>query len=147
MEQLHRYTIELTSTGLLLLVAVVVRFVSERLIRRYSKLSHILEHRANLVIKCISILLFVLVVIGIFAIWSIKTDMIFTTLSAVVTVIGVALFAQWSTLSNITSGMILLFSLPFKIGDVISIHDKDFPVVAEIEDIRAFHTSLKTKEG
>jgi len=147
MEQLHRYTIELTSTGLLLLVAVVVRFVSERLIRRYSKLSHILEHRANLVIKYISILLFVLVVIGIFAIWSIKTDMIFTTLSAVVTVIGVALFAQWSILSNITSGIILLFSFPFKIGDIISIHDKDFPIVAEIEDIRAFHTLLRTKEG
>jgi small-conductance mechanosensitive channel len=31
--------------------------------------------------------------------------------------------------------------------DIIRIHDKDFPIVAEIEDIRAFHVALKTKEG
>lgn len=147
MDHINQYSVELISTALLLLVVLIVRLGSERLVRHYSKVSHILEHRTNLIIKYISILLFVLVLIGIFAIWSIKTDMIFTTLSAVVTVIGVALFAQWSILSNITSGIILLFSFPFKIGDIISIHDKDFPIVAEIEDIRAFHTLLKTKEG
>jgi hypothetical protein len=59
---------------------------------------------------------------------------------------GVAMFAQWSILSNITSGIILFF-FPFKIGDVIRIHDKDFPIEAEIEDIRAFHVALKTKDG
>jgi small-conductance mechanosensitive channel len=40
----------------------------------------------------------------------------------------------------------LFFSFPFKIG-YNPIHDKDFPIVAEIEDIRAFHVALKTKEG
>jgi small-conductance mechanosensitive channel len=65
----------------------------------------------------------------------------------VLTVVGVALFAQWSILSNITSGIILLFSFPFKIGDYIRIHDKDFPIEAEIDDIRAFHTLLKTRDG
>ena len=29
----------------------------------------------------------------------------------------------------------------------IKIHDKDFPIIAEIEDIRAFHVSLITEEG
>lgn len=55
--------------------------------------------------------------------------------------------AQWSILSNITSGIILFFSFPYKIGDFIFIHDKDFPIEAEIEDIGAFHVYLKTKEG
>jgi small-conductance mechanosensitive channel len=62
-------------------------------------------------------------------------------------VLGVAMFAQWSILSNITSGIILFFSFPFKIGDHIRIHDKDFPIEAEIEDIRAFHLYLKSKDG
>jgi small-conductance mechanosensitive channel len=56
------------------------------------------------------------------------------------------MFAQWSILSNITSGVIL-FSFPFKIGDIIKIHDKDFPITAEIEDILAFHVSLRTADG
>jgi len=66
------------------------------------------------------------------------------TISSITTVIGVAMFAQWSILSNITSGIILFFFFPFKIGDTIKIHDNDFPIQAEIEDINAFHVDLKT---
>ena len=68
-------------------------------------------------------------------------------LSSITTVVGVAMFAQWSILSNITSGIILFFFFPFRIGDVIQVHDKDFPIQAEIEDIKAFHIYLKTTDG
>ena len=80
-------------------------------------------------------------------IWGVQAKDIFITLSSVVTVVGVAMFAQWSILSNITSGIILFFSFPFKIGDIIHIHDKDFPEEGEIEDIGAFHVTIRTKEG
>lgn len=72
---------------------------------------------------------------------------ILITISSAATVVGVAMFAQWSILSNITSGIILFFFFPFKIGDTIKIHDKDFPIQAEIEDINAFHILLKTHDG
>jgi small-conductance mechanosensitive channel len=62
-------------------------------------------------------------------------------------VVGVAAFAQWSILSNVTAGIVLFFSYPFKIGDKIRIHDKDFPIEAEIEDIKAFYILLKSNEG
>jgi small-conductance mechanosensitive channel len=61
--------------------------------------------------------------------------------------VGVASFAQWSILSNITAGIILFFSYPFKIGDRIKIHDKDFPIEGEIDDIKAFYVILKSSEG
>lgn len=138
---------EILSTAILFIVIILLRFTTTRLIRRYSKVSELLEQRTNLVIKYISILLTIITISFLFAIWGVRKENIFTTLSAVVTVIGVALFAQWSILSNITSGLILFFSFPFKIGDIIKIHDKDFPIEAEIEDIRAFHTLLRTKEG
>ncbi len=144
---INQYYPEIITTGILFAIIISLRIISERLVRRYSRVSELLEHRTNLVIKYISILLTVVAIAALFAIWGVKKDNIFTTLSAVVTVIGVALFAQWSILSNITSGIILLFSFPFKIGDIIRIHDKDFPIEAEIEDIRAFHTLLKTKDG
>ena len=89
----------------------------------------------------------ILVTISLIVIWGVDTKDIFITVSSIATVIGVAMFAQWSILSNITSGMILFFSFPFRIGDTIKIHDKDFPIEAEIEDISAFHVNLKTKEG
>lgn len=143
----QEFYIEILSTSILVLVVVFLRYFSARLIKRYAKMSDILEHRINLVIRYNNIFLTVLFVTALFIIWGVQTDDIFLTISSVVTVVGVAFFAQWSILSNVTSGIILLFSFPFKIGDIIKIHDKDFPIEAEIEDIRAFHTLLRTKEG
>jgi small-conductance mechanosensitive channel len=88
----------------------------------------------------------ILALIAVILIWGVQEGY-YIAISSITTVVGVAMFAQWSILSNITSGIILFFSFPFKIGDIIRIHDKDFPIVAEIEDIRAFHVALKTKEG
>ena len=90
----------------------------------------------------------ILALFSLIIIWGVETKDIFIALSSITTVVGVAMFAQWSILSNITSGIILFFSFPFKIGDIILIHDKDFPIdQAEIEDIGAFHIYLKTKDG
>ena len=58
-----------------------------------------------------------------------------------------AFFAQWSILSNITAGIIVFFSSPFRIGDTIKILDKDYPIEAKIIDIKSFYTLLKTEEG
>tara|TARA_B100000929_G_C15377639_1_gene376647 strand:+ start:286 stop:504 length:219 start_codon:yes stop_codon:yes gene_type:complete len=41
----------------------------------------------------------------------------------------------------------MFFSFPYKIGDTIKIHDKDMPIEAEIEDIKAFHLHLRTGDG
>ena len=68
-------------------------------------------------------------------------------LSSIFTVIGVGLFAIWSILSNVTSGIIMFFSFPYKVGDKIKIHDKDFPIEAIIEDIRAFQLHLRLDDG
>jgi small-conductance mechanosensitive channel len=147
MSYLQGYFYESVATVVLLAAALLLRVSTARLVKRYARTSDILEHRTNLVIKYISIFITFLTLTGFFIIWGVETKSIFTTLSAALTVIGVAFFAQWSVLSNITSGMILLFSFPFKIGDIIRIHDKDFPIEAEVEDIRAFHTLLKTRDG
>lgn len=64
--------------------------------------------------------------------------------SSVFAVIGIAFFAQWSILSNITSGVIMFFTFPYKIGDLIMIHDKEYDYQGVIEEIRAFHIVLKT---
>ena len=147
MSFINQYFVEIISTGIVIVVALLLRLGSTKLIRKYSQTSEILEHRTNLVIKYISVFLTVLFFTAIFIIWGVESNELFMTVSSVLTVIGVALFAQWSILSNITSGIILLFSFPFKIGDTIKIHDKNFPIEAEIEDINTFHTLLKTKEG
>ena len=141
------FTKEIIATGVILILIIILRLIIARLVRRYAKSSANIEYRTNLVIKYIHLLINILATIALIVIWGVKTDDIFLTLSSIATVVGVAMFAQWSILSNITSGIILFFSFPFKIGDVIKVHDRDFPIEAEIIDINAFHTLLQTKNG
>lgn len=140
-------TPKIVSTVILLLCVTVIRFIITTLIKRYAKHAEINEHRAILVSKYISIVILAMTLAGVFMIWGVRTNDIYIAFTSVITIIGVAFFAQWSILSNITAGIILFFSFPFKIGDTIRIHDKDFPLEGEIDDIKAFHTYLRTKDG
>jgi len=135
------------ATFIVLFIYFILRFISNKLVLKYATLNEILEHRTNLVIKYINLILGILALISIVIIWGVKKDQILLFISSIFAVVGVASFAQWSILSNITAGIILFFSYPFKIGDKIKIHDKDFPVEGEIEDIKAFYVVLKSSNG
>ncbi len=141
------YLQQIIFTAIALVVFIALRMIIRKVTKKYANKSHLSEYRAHLVGKSIDIFLFIFLLIAIFAIWGVNSKDFFVVLSSVFAIIGIGLFAQWSILSNITSGVILFFSFPFKIGDFIKIHDKDFPVEAQIEDIKAFHTLLRTKEG
>jgi small-conductance mechanosensitive channel len=145
---LNDFSREIISTAILFVLVILLRVIISKLVRSFARRSQKLEHRTRLVIKYIHLLINILAVFALIIIWGVQTKDIFIALSSITTVVGVAMFAQWSILSNITSGIILFFSFPFKIGDIILIHDKDFPIdEAEIEDIGAFHIYLKTKDG
>jgi small-conductance mechanosensitive channel len=141
------FTKEWIASMVALLVLLISRFIVTKLVRRYATSSQIIEKRANLVIKYLHILLGILALMGLIVIWGVDKKTIFLTISSITTVVGVAMFATWSILSNISAGVILFFFFPFRIGDTIKIHDKDFPIEAEIEDINAFHVLLVTAEG
>jgi small-conductance mechanosensitive channel len=143
----HEYFNKSLSTMITIVIFVLISYLIRKIIKRYAKASHLSEHRANLISKYTDIFIFVLFILVIVAIWGVDSDSLYSFFSTTFAVIGVAFFAQWSILSNITSGIILFFSFPFRIGDVIKIHDKDFPIEAQIEDIKAFHTILRTLEG
>ncbi|MFY7666800.1 mechanosensitive ion channel domain-containing protein [Flavobacterium sp.] len=144
---LQTFWAEILATLITLAIVVLVRVLAAKAITEYAKHSQLLAHRANLAIRYNNVFLTVLFFVVVFAIWGVNSDDLFVTFTSLLTILGVAFFAQWSILSNITSGIILLFSLPFKIGDTVKILDKDYPIEAEIEDIKAFHTYLRTKSG
>ncbi|MBA0883099.1 mechanosensitive ion channel domain-containing protein [Flavobacterium undicola] len=150
MDFFNNFTNESIATGIVVLILIISRIMSTKLVRKFAKSTHIIENRTNLVIKYFHLLINILVIIALIIIWGVRPKEIISGIASVATVIGVAgvvMIAQWSILSNITSGVLLFFSFPFKIGDVIQILDKDFPIIGEIEDIGAFHVTLKNKEG
>jgi len=119
------------------------------MIRKIGKISDIVEARTLLITKYVSVLLTFLGVGALTFIWGVNFKDLGLLFSSIFAVIGVALFASWSILSNITAGVILFFSFPFKIGDRVKILDKDIESEEPylIEDIKAFHVNLRKDNG
>jgi small-conductance mechanosensitive channel len=92
------------------------------------------------------ILVVFLIIIGT-SIWGLNKSEIAIFITSVLTVLGVAFFAQWSHISNVTSGVILFFNSNIKIGDHITILDKDFNISGTIEDIGALFLRIKTDDS
>ena len=143
----QKYLYQIIATIVALVIFMILRYLVNTIIYNIGKTSEFAESRTQLVKKYIDYFIYMLALLVIISIWGIKPEQIFLFISSVLTVIGVAFFAQWSILSNITAGIILFFSSPFKIGNVIKIMDKDYPIEAKIIDIRSFYTLLKTAQG
>lgn len=132
---------------------LLIRFVVSKTIKRVGAVNNFVAARTFLITKYVSILLFVLGIGALLFIWGVNFNDLGLLFSSVFAVIGVALFAQWSILSNVTAGVILFFSFPFKIGDRIKILDKEIIEEEErnnsfiIEDIKAFHIHLRRDNG
>ncbi|HEX9601844.1 MAG TPA: mechanosensitive ion channel family protein [Mariniflexile sp.] len=134
-------------TGFLLLFLLIVRFILTTLITKISRKNGINIARIHLINRYVSVTLFLIALIIIPFIFDAKIEQLVVLFSSVFAVIGIGLFAIWSILSNITSGIIMFFSFPYKVGDKIQIHDKDFPLEGIIEDIRAFQLHLRLENG
>ena len=138
------YSIQLVKSLIIVVVFLLLRWILIRLARRAARKFERLEHRTGLIIKYIDFGTIFLIILGLFMIWGVEFKDLGLVMSSVFAVIGIGFFAQWSILSNITSGVIMFFTFPYKIGDYVKIHDKEFPYEGTIEDIKTFHLIIKT---
>jgi len=141
------YKSEFIYSIILLVILFVSRVILKAAIKRIGKKSNINEARTNLIIRYATVTLFLIASLIESFILGAEPRELALVFSSVFAVIGIALFAIWSILSNITSGVIMFFSFPYKVGDKIQIHDKDFPIEAIIEDITAFQILLRLDNG
>lgn len=138
---------QLIYTGIVLILLLIIRYFINTLIYKISKRNGTNLARTHLMQRYISVALFIVALVIVPFIYGTRVQDLVVLFSSVFAVIGIALFAIWSILSNITSGIIMFLSFPYKVGDKIQIHDKDFPLEGIIEDIRAFHLHLRIENG
>lgn len=146
-EILSSYRNEIAYTIITVIVLLIIQFILRKAAHRVGQRGEIHITRTRLMFQYINILILLIAAFLLSLAWGVGLSELSLVFSSVFAVLGVALFAIWSILSNITSGIILFFSFPYKIGDKIKIHDKDLPIEAIIEDIKAFHLHLRTLEG
>ncbi len=144
---INLYSQEIIKTIILFLFFIALNYILKKIIKGIGKRSSINIARVNLITRYVTVTLLLIVLLIEAIILGVEPDQITLVFSSVFAVVGIGLFAIWSILSNITSGVIMFFSFPYKVGDKIMIHDKDFPLEAIIEDIGAFQLHLRLDNG
>lgn len=137
---------EIILTVIIIVSLIILRYIFKKAAVGIAKRRDINVQRTTLIVRYINTLVTFIVLFSILLIWGIDPNQVALVFSSVFAVIGIGLFAIWSILSNVTAGVILYFYYPFNIGDKIKILDKDFPLEASIEDIKAFQIHLRTDE-
>jgi small-conductance mechanosensitive channel len=139
--------IQIIETIIVIVIYVLSYFITKTLINNVLKNTHLQRGRRKIIIKAINLFNTFTSLLIISAIWGLKQNEIALFASTVLTALGIAFFAQWSLLSNITAGIILFFNHPLKIGDYVEVLDKDYPLGGEISDLTYFFVHLKSKNG
>ncbi|HSP40725.1 MAG TPA: mechanosensitive ion channel domain-containing protein [Gillisia sp.] len=146
-ELFNTYRQEIAFTVVIIVILAIIQVILRKAAHRVGKHSEINITRTRLMFKYINILISLIAAFLFAWAWGMGLRDLSLIFSSTFAVIGVALFAIWSILSNVTSGIIMFFSFPYRIGDKIKIHDKEMPIEAVIEDIKAFHLHLRMDNG
>ncbi len=139
--------LKVIETVVILLVFLLIKSIASKVIDRAAIKFDYEKVRAKVIKKLINIVALILVAIILLAIWGIKQTEITVFVSSMLTVLGIAFFAQWSILSNITSSVIIFFNHPITVGDNLTIMDKDYEIEGKISDIGIFFITIKTTKG
>ena len=78
--------------------------------------------------------------------WGIDFSGLLVLSTSIITVTGVALFASWSLISNITAYFILLTNVAYLRGNYVRVLDGDNYIEGIIADVGPFSTRLVTAE-
>ena len=144
--QLSEY-VQIVLTTVFLLLFLIGRTIANKLISRHARRNNINRSRMLYTRKFFNLL----IAAGLLTLLAITWDINFRGLSiyfaSVVTVLGVALFAQWSILSNVTASIILFLYYTYKIGAEVKIIDGEDSIRGKIVDITLFYIKIEIQDG
>lgn len=141
---METYKIQIIESIVALLCFVLFKFFFNYLVKKTTIKSYFKAAERKEVIHLINLLVFIAFCVILVAVWSVKQENILLFASSLLTVFGVALFAEMSILSNITACLILFFQHPVKTGDTISITYEGKDIEGEIVDITYFFIFIKS---
>jgi small-conductance mechanosensitive channel len=139
--------IQIIEASVAILLYFVLNIIINRNINRIVEKKLATKTRSKIAKKAVNLTLLTVFTIILLSIFGVDQSELAVFIGSVLTVLGIALFAQWSILSNITSGIIIFFNHTVKLDDTIAILDKDYDVEGRISDIGLFFVILKTQEN
>ncbi len=144
---MKNWEIQLVETAIMLAAIAGVKLILRNYVNRWWSKLEIDLKRKQISHRIVNLFLTLIVVVILAAIWNIEREQLLVFFTSVVTVIGIAFFAQWSHLSNITASLIIFFNHPVKIGKRLRILDKEYDIEGEMFDMSFFFVYIKGDDG
>lgn len=147
MNYFEQYKFELIETAVIIALYFILKRLMAKWIDRAAKTFDYDKSRVKITKRLFNVLLFAVSLGILLFIWGVNQNELVFFITSMLTVLGIAFFAQWSIISNVTATLVIYFNHPAKIGDTITIMDKEFNIEARISDIGIFFMTLKTESG
>jgi small-conductance mechanosensitive channel len=138
------YQLQILQSLILLLAMAGVKILLRSFINRLMNKLHFAAERKRIISKIINFFIILFTFVVLIAIWGVDPQQLILFITSALTILGIAFFAQWSILSNITSSLILFFHHPIRIGGYVKILDKDYPIEGVVENISLFFMYIRT---
>lgn len=143
---MEEYQIQIIQTTVIIVSYIVINTVSQYIIKKVGVKFAYSKPRIKVIKKLIYLIYFVLFFNIILFIWGVQQSELMYFITSLLTVLGIAFFAQWSIISNITSSLIIFFNHPVNIGDTITIIDKDYNIEGQVSDVGIFFVSIRVND-
>lgn len=140
----HR--IQLVETIVAICLYFILKYFASKIIGGVGSNFDYPKVRISMANKMVNAILFIILTSITLFIWGVDQDELVYFTTSLLAVMGIALFAQWSIISNITSALIIYFNHPVRIGDAITVMDKDYQIEGRILDVGIFFLTLRTED-
>ena len=141
------FNIQIIETAIILGCYIILYFTFKTVINNFLKKMRLERNGRKMAIRAMQLFTTVIVIVLLTGVWGFKQNEIALFASTILTALGIAFFAQWSLLSNITSSILIFFNHPVKLGDYVKVLHKDYHYEGEVTEMNYFFVHIKTNEN
>jgi small-conductance mechanosensitive channel len=144
---MEAHKVQIIETLIILGIYILLYFSFKSLINNFLKKTSLERGRRKMAIRALQLFTTLTAIILLTGVWGFKQSEIALFASSILTALGIAFFAQWSLLSNITSSILIFFNHPIKLGDYVKVQHKDYNFEGEVTEMNYFFVHVKTKQN
>jgi small-conductance mechanosensitive channel len=141
---MQAFNIQLIETAIILVCYIILYFIFKIAINNFLKKTPLERSRRKMAIRAVQLFTTITAITLITGVWGFKQNEIALFASTILTALGIAFFAQWSLLANITSSILIFFNHPVKLGDYVKVLHKDYHYEGEVTEMDYFFVHIKT---
>jgi small-conductance mechanosensitive channel len=147
METLVENKLQILLIAIAIVVLIILMMITKRVTRKVTLVKKLDPNRRKVVLNAFYFVYYLIFIAAMIFILGIRLEDVAVFFSSVIALLGVAFFAQWSLLSNLTASIIIFFYHPMKIGDRIRIMDAEFKSDGVVQNITGFYTMIEMDNG